>query len=169
MTARLRGALLSGDRPYHFGPLSPNVYVMGAGKSVTCWEEMTPPPHESPTPMDQLGMVFTQQHKAKVFLEVDGQGGKKLFESMAICTDKGEPYCYHGIRTWSTYTTWRKMSSVRLICPIHTMEITLNGVSIPYRTHWRSRQKKQWVVVVVALLFYVHGKNLRSCRDGQLT
>ena len=24
-------------------------------------------------------------------------------------------------------------------------------------------------VVVVALLFYVHGKNLRSCRDGQLT
>ena len=76
MTARLRGALLSRDRPYHFGPLSPNVYVMGVGKSVTCWWEMTPPPHESPTPMDQLGMVFTQQHKAKVFLEVDGQGGK---------------------------------------------------------------------------------------------
>ena len=25
------------------------------------------------------------------------------------------------------------------------------------------------VVIVVALLFYVHGKNLRSCRDGQLT
>ena len=25
------------------------------------------------------------------------------------------------------------------------------------------------VVVVVVLLFYVHGKNLRSCRDGQLT
>ena len=25
------------------------------------------------------------------------------------------------------------------------------------------------VVVVVALLFYVHGKQLRSCRDGQLT
>ena len=24
-------------------------------------------------------------------------------------------------------------------------------------------------VVVVALLFYVHGKHLRSCRDGQLT
>ena len=24
-------------------------------------------------------------------------------------------------------------------------------------------------VVVVALLFYVHGKQLRSCRDGQLT
>ena len=23
-------------------------------------------------------------------------------------------------------------------------------------------------VVVVALLFYVHGKHLRSCRDGQL-
>ena len=25
------------------------------------------------------------------------------------------------------------------------------------------------VVVVVDLLFYVHGKHLRSCRDGQLT
>ena len=25
------------------------------------------------------------------------------------------------------------------------------------------------VVVVVALLFYVHGNHLRSCRDGQLT
>ena len=27
----------------------------------------------------------------------------------------------------------------------------------------------RFVVVVVALLFYVHGKHLRSCRDGQLT
>ena len=26
-----------------------------------------------------------------------------------------------------------------------------------------------FIVVVVALLFYVHGKHLRSCRDGQLT
>ena len=25
------------------------------------------------------------------------------------------------------------------------------------------------MVVVVVLLFYVHGKQLRSCRDGQLT
>ena len=25
------------------------------------------------------------------------------------------------------------------------------------------------IIVVVALLFYVHGKHLRSCRDGQLT
>ena len=25
------------------------------------------------------------------------------------------------------------------------------------------------VVVAVILLFYVHGKHLRSCRDGQLT
>ena len=24
-------------------------------------------------------------------------------------------------------------------------------------------------IVVVVLLFYVHGKRLRSCRDGQLT
>ena len=25
------------------------------------------------------------------------------------------------------------------------------------------------IVVVVVLLFYIHGKHLRSCRDGQLT
>ena len=25
------------------------------------------------------------------------------------------------------------------------------------------------IVVVVVLLFYVHGKHLRSCREGQLT
>ena len=30
-------------------------------------------------------------------------------------------------------------------------------------------QLEQLVVVVVVLLFYVHGKHLRSCRDGQLT
>ena len=31
------------------------------------------------------------------------------------------------------------------------------------------RRGKKIVVVVVALLFYVHGKHLRSCRDDQLT
>ena len=31
------------------------------------------------------------------------------------------------------------------------------------------RGKLVFVVVVVVLLFYVHGKHLRSCRDGQLT
>ena len=31
------------------------------------------------------------------------------------------------------------------------------------------RSRTVLVVVVVALLFYVHGKHLRSCRDGQLT
>ena len=32
-----------------------------------------------------------------------------------------------------------------------------------------SHCKGDLVVVVVDLLFYVHGKHLRSCRDGQLT
>ena len=32
-----------------------------------------------------------------------------------------------------------------------------------------SHVKLQIVIVVVVLLFYVHGKHLRSCRDGQLT
>ena len=31
------------------------------------------------------------------------------------------------------------------------------------------QRSKQEVVVVVVLLFYVHGKHLRSCQDGQLT
>ena len=30
-------------------------------------------------------------------------------------------------------------------------------------------ESSQIDVVVVALLFYVHGKHLRSCQDGQLT
>ena len=34
--------------------------------------------------------------------------------------------------------------------------------------HKSLTQGKDFVVVVV-LLFYVHGKHLRSCRDGQLT
>ena len=28
---------------------------------------------------------------------------------------------------------------------------------------------REWVVGFVGLLYYVHGKHLRSCRDGQLT
>ena len=28
---------------------------------------------------------------------------------------------------------------------------------------------KHLIVVVAVVLFYIHGKNLRSCRDGQLT
>ena len=37
------------------------------------------------------------------------------------------------------------------------------------QTIW-SKPKGWFILVVVdALLFYVHGKHLRSCRDGQLT
>ena len=35
--------------------------------------------------------------------------------------------------------------------------------------HKTGRDIKRYMCVVVALLFYVHGKHLRSCRDGQLT
>ena len=34
---------------------------------------------------------------------------------------------------------------------------------------WKTKVEGGGEVVVVALLFYVHGKHLRSCRDGQLT
>ena len=33
----------------------------------------------------------------------------------------------------------------------------------------KAHSDKVFVVVVVVLVFYVHGKHLRSCRDGQLT
>ena len=35
--------------------------------------------------------------------------------------------------------------------------------------HWVCRLHAPGMVVVVVLLFYVHVKHLRSCRDGQLT
>ena len=39
-----------------------------------------------------------------------------------------------------------------------------------FRTMYKIKKWKVGrMVVVVALLFYVHGKHLRSCRDGQLT
>ena len=34
---------------------------------------------------------------------------------------------------------------------------------------YKSEQSRKTVVVDDVLLFYVHGKHLRSCRDGQLT
>ena len=41
------------------------------------------------------------------------------------------------------------------------------GKSEPKNTNKTVSDKE--TVVVVVLLFYVHGKHLRSCRDGQLT
>ena len=48
-----------------------------------------------------------------------------------------------------------------LICTmISSVDLAYHGVS----------RAEDWVVVVVAvLLFYIHGKPLRSCGDGQLT
>ena len=43
-------------------------------------------------------------------------------------------------------------------------ENILHGIKVIERT-----QLLSVVVVVVLLSFYVHGKHLRSCRDGQLT
>ena len=34
--------------------------------------------------------------------------------------------------------------------------------------NYREENRRIQIVVVVALLFYVHGKHLRSCREGQL-
>ena len=61
-------------------------------------------------------------------------------------------------------------------------EWKLSAIDTHDRDTWRSGVRSamraashlpvRWptvVVVVVVLLFYVHGKHLRSCRDGQLT
>ena len=54
----------------------------------------------------------------------------------------------------------------------HGPHRTDNSRVIPLNCN-RKRYGRKWhiirFVVVVALLFYVHGKHLRSCRDGQLT
>ena len=53
--------------------------------------------------------------------------------------------------------------------------LALNGVKFQLALKVQLRKdnpegsEEYTVVVVVALLFYVHGKHLRSCRDGQLT
>ena len=38
-----------------------------------------------------------------------------------------------------------------------------------YTADWCNSHRLAYKVVVVDLLFNVHGKHLRSCRDGQLT
>ena len=52
----------------------------------------------------------------------------------------------------------------------HHFPLGTNGkvvvLGVPILKHFRVLTM---VVVVVALLFNVHGKHLRSCRDGQLT
>ena len=45
---------------------------------------------------------------------------------------------------------------------------SLRSKFIPLRVDLILRIRPQGIVVVVVLLFYVHGKHLRSCRDGQL-
>ena len=47
------------------------------------------------------------------------------------------------------------------------------GVAVSFEAFvgvlWGSSHRMVIFFFVVALLFYVHGKHLRSCRDGQLT
>ena len=50
-----------------------------------------------------------------------------------------------------------------------TVKYLESGCQFFYRYFTAFTRRTVLVVVVVALLFYVHGKHLRSCRDGQLT
>ena len=47
-------------------------------------------------------------------------------------------------------------------------QISVILYKLAYERHKRNIYQSPWITYVV-LLFYVHGKHLRSCRDGQLT
>ena len=54
------------------------------------------------------------------------------------------------------------------------LSVTLSSLLLSFNAQEKCHSEmgstfKGFVVVVVALLFYVHGEHLRSCRDGQLT
>ena len=54
--------------------------------------------------------------------------------------------------------------SLKIVMPwIETLSFGTEGRGV------KSEFSQPANVVVVVLLFYVHGKHLRSCRDGQLT
>ena len=45
----------------------------------------------------------------------------------------------------------------------------LGNIPEKFESHWPKGLGGDSIKFVVALLFYLHGKHLRSCRDGQLT
>ena len=55
------------------------------------------------------------------------------------------------------------------IVPIPTYSKRKKGEHIMQTCNVSRLSIKHKRIVVVVLLFYVHGKHLRSCRDGQLT
>ena len=59
--------------------------------------------------------------------------------------------------------------SLRDICSFWITGVDFNKTTVENVSKLYSLILEGFVVVVVALLFYVHGKHLRSCRDGQLT
>ena len=52
---------------------------------------------------------------------------------------------------------------------VHQQPVPPREDQNPNKPNRRSQIIRQPPVVVVVLVFYVHGKHLRSCRDGQLT
>ena len=53
--------------------------------------------------------------------------------------------------------------------PLVLMGFVSSGCKQDYLPLYDVEKHEDVVVVVVVLLFYVHGKHLRSCWDGQLT
>ena len=63
------------------------------------------------------------------------------------------------------------MSSAAVVIGALRVKKTLNEqrISLVFASLMTAMLHLEVVVVVVVLLFYVHGKHLRSCRDSQLT
>ena len=63
-----------------------------------------------------------------------------------------------------------KMPTIVGILTFMSRKNSILGLSEPIKAEFLHYfYTYELVVVVVVLLFYVHGKHLRSCRDGQLT
>ena len=85
------------------------------------------------------------------------------------CMRIGTRYRTHNSQQLNIYIDNSKIKSVdkQISLGIYIDENLLWSDHIDYLCS--NISSKSSVVVVVALLFYVHGKHLRSCRNGQLT
>ena len=80
---------------------------------------------------------------AAAFIRIFCLTMRSYFVSMALSVNRAEHRCRRTVNAYVTRTT---------------------TVEVRYKHSFDSQK-----AIIVALLFYVHGKHLRSCRDGQLT
>ena len=76
---------------------------------------------------------------------------------------------YHDYIPKGIQFTERTQICIRRIKGEKTQKVIKRELSCLYVTHRDDLFYITLIFFVVALVFYVHGKHLRSCRDGQLT